>query len=220
LAYDAGFRGDALKWAVAIAMAESGGDPGAYNPEIAAGTKPGSGSRGLWQIYGSAHPQYNSSLAFDPVVNARAAFEVYRNAGYKFTPWSAYNKHTADKFYNGLALPPPRDSGNGSGQSAVGLGAASGGVASSLPGYVGGASPQDKGPLAAAQQTATALQDIASGKFIENAFAKFDKVSFAFYVGGILLMLIGLFVIFQKPATALVIEGTKAAVTGGLSTVL
>lgn len=97
LAYQAGFRGEALNTAVAVALAESGGNTQAYNPEIAAGTPQGSGSRGLWQIYGSAHPQYNNDSAFDPRVNAQAAFQVYREAGNRFTPWSTFNA--------GMAIP-------------------------------------------------------------------------------------------------------------------
>lgn len=90
-AYNAGFRGAALNQAVAIALAESGGRTDAYNPETAAGTAAGSGSRGLWQIYGTAHPEYNNPGAFDPQVNANAAFKVFREAGNRFTPWSTYN---------------------------------------------------------------------------------------------------------------------------------
>lgn len=97
LAYKAGFRGDALNIAVAVALAESGGNTNAYNPEIAAGTPTGSGSRGLWQIYGAAHPEYNNDSAFDPQINAQAAYKVFREAGNRFTPWSTYNA--------GLAVP-------------------------------------------------------------------------------------------------------------------
>lgn len=97
LAYNAGFRGEALNIAVAVALAESGGNTQAYNPEIAAGTPTGSGSRGLWQIYGAAHPEYNNDSAFDPQTNAIAAYKVFREAGNRFTPWSTYNA--------GLAIP-------------------------------------------------------------------------------------------------------------------
>lgn len=90
-AYNAGFRGAALNQAVAIALAESGGRNDAYNPEAAAGTAQGSGSRGLWQIYGTAHPEYNNSQAFDPQVNANAAYKVFMEAGRSFRPWSTYN---------------------------------------------------------------------------------------------------------------------------------
>jgi len=91
LAYNAGFRGAALNTAVEIALAESGGNTQAYNPELSAGTANGSGSRGLWQIYGTAHPEYNNDGAFNPQTNAQAAFKVYQEAGNRFTPWSTYN---------------------------------------------------------------------------------------------------------------------------------
>ncbi len=103
LAYSAGFRGDALNIAVAIALAESGGNTAAYNPELAAGTATGSGSRGLWQIYGTAHPEYNNDSAFDPRVNAQAAYKVFREAGNRFTPWSTYNQGMANPTQNWAA---------------------------------------------------------------------------------------------------------------------
>lgn len=102
LAYNAGFRGSALRMAVAVAIAESGGNPRAYNPELAAGTRPGSGSRGLWQIYGSAHPEFNSDALFDPQLNARAAYKVYREAGNSFRPWSTFNNGSAARISSGL----------------------------------------------------------------------------------------------------------------------
>ncbi len=94
-AYNAGFRGKALDQAVQIAIAESAGRVDAYNPELGAGTKKGSGSRGLWQIYGAAHPWANSSAVFDPQANANAAYRVFVEAGNRFTPWSTYNKGLA-----------------------------------------------------------------------------------------------------------------------------
>ena len=48
LAQNAGFQGDDLATAVAVALAESGGDPSAYNPEKQAGAASGKGSFGLW----------------------------------------------------------------------------------------------------------------------------------------------------------------------------
>ena len=94
-AYNAGFRGKALDQAVFIALAESAGRVDAYNPELGAGTKKGSGSRGLWQIYGAAHPWANNSAVFDPQANANAAYRVFVEAGNRFTPWSTYNKGLA-----------------------------------------------------------------------------------------------------------------------------
>lgn len=88
----AGFSGSALPIAVAIAMAESSGNPQAHNP------RPPDDSYGLWQInmYGSLGParraqfglSSNSDL-FDPATNAAAAFAI-SGGGASFTPWSTY----------------------------------------------------------------------------------------------------------------------------------
>lgn len=90
VAQNAGFSGDDLVTAVAIALAESGGNPSAYNPETAAGTPKGQGSYGLWQIYRKAHPEFATWDLNDPQTNANAAFSVYSAAG-GFSPWSTWN---------------------------------------------------------------------------------------------------------------------------------
>lgn len=89
-AYDAGFRDTNLITAVAIAYAESGGNPSNYNPETAAGTPSGMGSYGLWQIYRKAHPEFTGWDLNDPATNARAAYRVWVQAGKSFRPWSTY----------------------------------------------------------------------------------------------------------------------------------
>lgn len=90
VASDAGFTGYDLNVAVAVALAESGGNTEAYNPEVAAGTPAGQGSYGLWQIYAKVHPEFNSWNLFDPSANAAAAFSVYIGAGQTFLPWSTF----------------------------------------------------------------------------------------------------------------------------------
>jgi len=94
-ARNAGFSGPDLVVAVAIAYAESSGNPNAYNPETAAGTPEGLGSYGLWQIYLKAHPEFTGWNLKDPQVNAQAAYSVYEAAGYSFRPWSTF---TSDSF--------------------------------------------------------------------------------------------------------------------------
>jgi hypothetical protein len=90
LARGAGFRDDRpsndrntknseLATAVAIALAESGGNPNAYNASPA---------YGLWQI----HP--GDSSLFDPANNARAAWGKYSGAGNSFSPWTTFNQRT------------------------------------------------------------------------------------------------------------------------------
>lgn len=87
-AYAAGFRGSALTTAVAVAMAESGGDPAALNT-----SDPGT-SRGLMQINLGAHPNYAGSNLFDPQTNFNAAYAVYHAAGNSFRPWSTFTNGT------------------------------------------------------------------------------------------------------------------------------
>lgn len=90
LAANAGFSGDDLVTAAAVALAESGGDPQAYNPEQSAGAAQGHGSFGLWQIYLTAHPEFAGENLLDPQVNAAAAYAVYSAAGGSFRPWSTF----------------------------------------------------------------------------------------------------------------------------------
>ncbi len=90
LARNAGFSGNDLTIAVAIALAESGGKVNSYNAELAAGTPAGLGSYGLWQIYRNAHPELNGLDLYDPQLNANAAYAVYKQAGFSFHPWSTY----------------------------------------------------------------------------------------------------------------------------------
>lgn len=84
----AGFSGLDLTTAVAIALAESGGDPNAHG-DTTLGS--GTGSFGLWQIYLDAHPEYANVNLYDPSENAAAAYAIYVQAGNSFTPWSTFN---------------------------------------------------------------------------------------------------------------------------------
>lgn len=89
VAYDAGFRGQALVTAVAVALAESRGNPAAHNPN-------GEDSRGLWQINVDPSTSWGRERAkkygdlFDPVTNARAAFEISQG-GENFQPWTTFS---------------------------------------------------------------------------------------------------------------------------------
>jgi len=80
LADAAGFDWQEIHTAVAVAYAESGGDPFAVN-----NNSDGSTDFGLWQI-NSVH---NFEGLFNPVVNAEAAFDVWSRQG-----WTAWYAHT------------------------------------------------------------------------------------------------------------------------------
>jgi cell wall-associated NlpC family hydrolase len=80
-ALSAGFTPDAATTMTAIALAESGGHPRSHNAS-------GEDSRGLWQINAAAHPELaNRYDLYDPVHNARAAFEV-SGGGDDVSPWT------------------------------------------------------------------------------------------------------------------------------------
>jgi Lysozyme like domain len=86
-AANAGFTGDDLVTAVAIALAESGGDPQALGDTT---ITPG-GSLGLWQINLRWHPEFqaNPNALYDPQTNANAAYSVFKQQG--FSAWSTFN---------------------------------------------------------------------------------------------------------------------------------
>jgi hypothetical protein len=95
-AYSAGFRGDALTTAVAVALAESHGDTGIHG-DVNLQTGTWGPSVGLWQIrslnpgHGTAAEQAlrNAAANADPATNARHAFAISRH-GSNFRPWSTY----------------------------------------------------------------------------------------------------------------------------------
>lgn len=92
VAYDAGFRGDGLRTAVAVALAESAGDPKAHND-----TYPDN-SYGLWQInmLGAMGPERREQFGlesnrelFQPDENAKAALAI-SSGGKNWSPWTTY----------------------------------------------------------------------------------------------------------------------------------
>lgn len=85
-AQQAGF-GDNTATAVAVALAESGGN------ELATNTKNANGSTdyGLWQINSVHAADLKGGDWRKPSDNAKMAYAVYSRAGQKWTPWVAYN---------------------------------------------------------------------------------------------------------------------------------
>jgi Lysozyme like domain len=81
-AANAGFSGDDLTTAQAIALAESSGNPAAIGDN--------GNSVGLFQINLPAHPEYSGIDLTDPQANADAAYNIFEAAGSTFSPWSTY----------------------------------------------------------------------------------------------------------------------------------
>ncbi|GAA4110903.1 hypothetical protein GCM10022284_61220 [Streptomyces hundungensis] len=86
--YTAGFRGDALVTAVAVALAESSCNPSATNVQ---NNTPPSTDRGLWQINSYWHREIDDNCAFDPQCNANAAYAI-SSGGTDWGAWSTYNQ--------------------------------------------------------------------------------------------------------------------------------
>lgn len=77
LAVNAGWTGSDVPIAVAIALAESGGNSDASNP---------SGAKGLWQVMWALHGFAGNP--YDPQTNAKAAHQVFVSQG-----WNAWTVH-------------------------------------------------------------------------------------------------------------------------------
>lgn len=82
VAANAGFTGEALVTAIAIALAESSGNAGNTSGD-------GGTSWGLWQIHWTVHPQFDRNQLLDPNYNAAAAYQL-SGGGTSFYPWSTW----------------------------------------------------------------------------------------------------------------------------------
>lgn len=98
LARNAGFPESAIPTVVSIALAESGGRSGAVNNA----NNNGSSDYGLMQI-NSVHSNLLKNNDWeDPQQNMNMAFQIYKSAGNKFTPWVTYNTGAVNR-YAGIA---------------------------------------------------------------------------------------------------------------------
>lgn len=82
------------KLAAAIALAESGGVPGAIMRSSR------EYSVGLWQINTMVHP-YSVDAMKDPIKNAAAAMQI-SNGGRNWRPWSAFTNNGYRKYLTGV----------------------------------------------------------------------------------------------------------------------
>jgi hypothetical protein len=91
VAASAGFTADELVFAVAVALAESGGDTDVMGRSTT-GANLGQRDHGLWQISGrwhgdklQVHPNWRN-----PYVNGRLARQIFLDAGQAWTPWHVF----------------------------------------------------------------------------------------------------------------------------------
>jgi hypothetical protein len=85
IAAQAGFSGEGLAIAIAVALAESGGDPLATDHD-----RDGTVDRGLWQI-NSVHTAYSAACDYAPFCAAGAAYQI-SNGGRDWSPWVTYQR--------------------------------------------------------------------------------------------------------------------------------
>lgn len=190
-ASSAGFTGDNVKIAVAVAMAESGGNPRAHNPV------PPDNSYGLWQInmLGSMGPARRKQFGlssnadlFDPAKNAKAAFAI-SSGGSNWKPWSTYTNGAYKKYLDGSVTVPPSTS------------------------------PGDASQTGIFDDAMDIADSISEGVDIVKDFANWitnpqSWVKIAYGVGGILLVGIGLSLIARTPVNNAV-KGVIEAVPQG-----
>lgn len=120
----AGFTGSGLVRAVAVALAESGGDTAAVNVNA---DRTRSRDRGLWQINDRWHPEVSDAQAFNPATAAAAAYRISK-AGADWSPWATWpalaavhlgraklaaakvtQGNTAPAYFPGIPIIPPSD---------------------------------------------------------------------------------------------------------------
>ena len=89
-ARQAGFHGQALRVAVAVGLAESGGDPTAKrrNPPTP-GCPTGSLDRGGWQLNDCYHAEVTDACAYHLVCAARETYRISAG-GADWTPWTTF----------------------------------------------------------------------------------------------------------------------------------
>ena len=92
-----------LTTAIAVCLAESGGNPDAVNR---AGNVPPSTDRGLWQINSYYHPEVSDAQAFDPFGCAKAAYRI-SEGGMNWNPWATYTTGSFLGFMHRAILAAP-----------------------------------------------------------------------------------------------------------------
>lgn len=195
----AGWPESAIPMGVAVALAESGGNPRAINRS----NRNGSSDHGLFQINTVHKKLLTTGDPYNPVDNARMALKVYRDAGSKWTPWSVFKSGSYRKFYTGKTDGNPKtaataadpDSGNNDFLDGVrdGTLGVAGGVAQDVGGGILG----------------------SLGYIGDQAFWR----RFGIGLLAILLIIIGVWIVFRQPINSAVGAATNLHPVGRAATV-
>ncbi len=99
-AAQAGFAGQGLRLAVAVGLAESGGNPTARDPNPPSpGCPAGSTDRGAWQLNTCYHPEVADVCADDLACAARETYRISAGG----SDWSAWTTYTSGAYLAQLA---------------------------------------------------------------------------------------------------------------------
>lgn len=164
----AGFPDGELATAVAVALAESGGNPAAVNTA----NRNGSVDHGLFQIntvHGSLLSQGNK---YDALDNAKMAYTVWTRSGRSWKPWATFNSGRY------LAFKPQGTLGAAAPVLPALAGATGGGTAPAPVATAGG-------PTAASASTSSGVLDLLSGLVSGGLWTRLG----AFVLGSLLVMM-------------------------------
>jgi hypothetical protein len=99
-AAQAGFTGEGLRVAVAVGLAESGGNPTASGPNPPTpGCPAGSTDRGAWQLNTCYHPEVADGCADDLACAARETYRISAGG----SDWSAWTTYISGAYQDQLA---------------------------------------------------------------------------------------------------------------------
>lgn len=187
-AKQAGFTGEDIKIAVAVALAESGGNPRSHN------ATPPDDSYGLWQInmLGDLGPSRRKDFGiktneelYDPAVNARAAYIVWKRSGWG--AWTTYTHGKYKAFLSGLS--------------------ASGGVAGAIGSVLGNGQDIADGTVKLDPVSKVAAAIDGFGKNVFNGIASLVAMGVASA-----LLIIGLVILMRNTKPVKVVKGAVTTV--------
>lgn len=180
------------KVAAAIALAESGGNPAARNPE---GPEH---AEGLWQIKG----QLVGGNILDPQVNARNAVAKYRAAG-GFSPWTTY---TSGAYKSHLSSSEPAELIPGENSIPI-----IGGIGKKLTEFGEAAGHGASKPFEEAESAVS-----TTAGFVKALTEPSTWLRLAEGVGGIVLFMVGLKTLTKGTAGAAVVREQGGTIKGAV----
>ena len=188
IARQAGFPENEIPTAVAVARAESSGNPRAHN------TKPPDNSYGLWQVnmYGQLGPDRrkafgitNNDALFDPAVNARAAYQIWKQQGWK--GWSTFNNGSYRKFLN---------------QASGDADTATAGIGTLVGGPIGG----------------PAIDAVLNNRFSEfTEKFRLASITYLVFLVALVLLILGVVILNRQAIASVIPAGRVAKIAKGLT---